>query len=130
MLYLIYRCTQENTDLVVQDYYAKELAFSDHITRLENSNVPEMKLNFIFNPENKSLSIEYPLSLAEVPLKGEINFFRADNRKLDFSIPVTNAEKQLQVIDCSGLAKGMWKVKVTWSAGDKGLFQEKKLFIP
>jgi nitrogen fixation protein FixH len=130
MLVMVYKCTQQNIDLVTENYYAKELKFQDQYQRIQNSTATGMQLGIEFKPENRLLAIAFPSQVTGQKVTGEVFFFRPDNKKLDYSVPVELASGNLQQIDCNKMARGLWKVQVKWNAGDTGLYEEKQVFIP
>jgi hypothetical protein len=97
---------------------------------MQNSTATGMQLGIEFMPENKMLAIAYPAEVANEKVTGEVFFFRPDNKKLDYSIPVEMASGNQQQIDCNKMARGLWKVQVKWNAGEMGLYEEKQVFIP
>lgn len=129
MLFMVYECTQQNIDLVSEDYYAKELKFQDHFTRLQNVESSGLRLAFDMNPQIKLLAIGIPAAALNDSLNGEISFFRPDNKQMDFSLPLL-AHSGKQLISCKKLSRGLWKVQVNWNSGNQGYYEEKQFFIP
>lgn len=127
MLFLVYKCTQEDVDLVSPDYYARELKFQDHINRLNNNEAGGYALSVTYDRENNSVHIDYP-PVDPKKIKGEIVFFRPDNSKLDFKVAV-HPENGKQVISTAQLEKGYWRIQTTWEVGDIPLYQEEKIHI-
>lgn len=128
MLTLVYMCTQQSIDLVTENYYGKELKYSDQYQRMQNSLQKDRKLKIAFDPETKELQIVYPGINEKVD--GTVNFFRPDNKKLDFDIPVNAGSENNQKIDCKKMSQGLWRVQITWNAGGSGYYEEKQIFIP
>jgi hypothetical protein len=127
MLFLVYKCVQEDVDLVTPDYYAKELKFQDQIDRMNNNEKSGNRLQISFNAATNSIDIEYPEN-EQGKIKGEILMFRPDNSKLDFSIPVQPLNGK-QVISAATLAKGYWRIQTTWEHGDTPLYQEERIYV-
>jgi len=127
MLFLVYKCTQQNIDLVAENYYEKEIKFQDQINRSQNATTAGLYLKANVN-ESGQLVIAYPTAVAGENVSGEIHLFRPDNAKLDVKIPVEITEG-LQYIDVSKLAKGYWRVQVSWQLGNTPLYQEEKIYI-
>lgn len=128
ILYLVYRCTKEDVDLVSADYYAQELKFQDHINRMNNINESGYKLQIAFNNTTNSIDIVYPSAADSHPVKGELVFFRPDNSKLDFKVAI-KPESGKQSIPTPKLAKGLWRIQASWEVGTTPLYQEEKIFI-
>jgi nitrogen fixation protein FixH len=128
MLFLVYKCTQQNIDLVADNYYEKELQFQDQINRTNNATAEGFRLKMAYEPASASITVAYPATLNDKKVAGEIHLFRPDNAKLDIKIPV-NATNGIQTIDASKLAKGYWRVQTSWQVGETPLYQEEKIFI-
>lgn len=125
--YLIYRCTHENTDLVTEDYYGKELAFTDQYNREKNSNDPGMKMDIRLENESKTVVFTFPPAVRDSQLTGEIKFYRPDDKKLDFSLPLKSGADQ--TVDCAALKSGRWKIQVNWNTASRGFYQADEIFI-
>ena len=65
--------TQE-VNLVTEDYYKKELAYEEQITRLKNTKTLENKPSFGLSKDKKLVVLSFPEGL--VPEKGEILLYR------------------------------------------------------
>jgi hypothetical protein len=128
MLFLVYKCTQQNIDLVSTDYYAQELKFQDKIDRLNNSERQDVKLVIVYTSEQSNIQITFPENCTTKNTTGEIVLFRPDNSKLDFKIPIVIADG-VQNIPTENLSKGLWRVKSSWSTNDTPFYQEEKIII-
>lgn len=127
MLFLVYKCTQEDVDLVNTDYYERELKFQDQINRMSNKESKGYHLQISYQKDNDAVEINYPSGQTS-SMKGEIVFFRPDNSKLDFKVPVQPFNGK-QVISTSKLEKGYWRIQTTWELGTTPLYQEEKIYI-
>ncbi len=127
ILFLVYKCTQENIDLVTPDYYERELKFQDQIDRSGNIEKSGYSLTISYNESSDCIDIMYP-PMKEDKIKGEILFFKPDNSKLDFTVPVQPLNGK-QSIPVDKLVKGYWKIQTTWEAGTTPLYQEEKVYI-
>ncbi|MBL7925223.1 MAG: FixH family protein [Bacteroidia bacterium] len=128
LLYLIYRCTQENIDLVAPNYYEQEIKYQEKIDQMNNSHQSGYRLQVLYNEREKVIEVSYPSGLESKTVKGEITLFRPDNSKLDLSLPVQPVNGK-QRIPAAKLNKGYWRVQSNWSVGDIPLYQEEKIFI-
>lgn len=127
ILFMVYKCTQQNIDLVSTNYYDQELKFSDQYNRQSNVEKSNYKLQFKYNEILKTLDIHYPPQLATKGITGEISFFKPDNAALDFKIKVTPVVGNIQQIPVEKLTKGFWKLKINWSVDTLPLYQEEKI---
>jgi len=126
ILTMVYKCTQQNVDLVSENYYEQEVKYQDQYNRMQNSNHPENKL--AINASLGTAEIQFPASYVNSKVDGKITFFRPDNKNLDFSVPVELASG-IQKIQSEKLTKGYWKVQIYWNADGKPFYQEDKVHI-
>ncbi|MFY0650933.1 MAG: FixH family protein [Cyclobacteriaceae bacterium] len=107
--------------LVAEDYYDQEIQYQTQIDKMKTTNSANAsvklskeanKLNFMFS---------------ENPEKGEIHFFRPSDATKDFRVAVLNEKNQS--IDKSKLTKGLWRVKISWSASGKEFYTEETVII-
>jgi nitrogen fixation protein FixH len=128
ILYLVYKCTQEDIGLVSTDYYAQELKFQEKIDRMSNSEKHDAKLAVVYTPEQSNIQITFPEYCNSQNTNGEIVLFRPDNSKLDFKVPV-NITEGVQNIPTNNLTKGLWRVKSTWNTNNTPFYQEERIII-
>jgi nitrogen fixation protein FixH len=128
ILYLVFRCTAENIDLVEKDYYAKELAFQDRLLSQENAQQSAFRIIWNYDAVNGILVVDYPDTLQQLPVTGTITFYRPDNAGLDFKVPV-QIGMGLQQIETADLKRGYWKVQADLKAGNTPLYQEEKFIF-
>lgn len=128
ILYLVFRCTAENIDLVEKDYYAKELAFQNRLSSQQNARQSVFRINWNYDASKGVLIIDYPDTLQQLPVNGTLTFYRPDNARLDFKVPVKVGDG-MQQIETSGLTRGYWKVQADIRAGETPLYQEEKFIF-
>ena len=109
--------------LVVEDYYRHDLNYQEHYQKAANSlNLPN-SLSVDLIPEQEALVIHYPPGMDN--LTGSVSFFRPNNRRLDFELPVQAEGRNQQVISLAGRAPGLWRVKIDWQNDDSAFYDEK-----
>ena len=127
--YLIYRCTQENIDLVADNYYEKELKFQSELKMKENTlNLSEQPTFKQVEGKNE-VSLSFPDSTAAGNVNGNVTFFRPDNSKLDFTTMIKLNNEGVQYFTNEKLVHGNWKIKLTYNIAGKSYMQEEKIFI-
>jgi hypothetical protein len=126
ILTMVYKCTQQNVDLVSENYYDQEVKYQDQYNRMENSNLPENKL--VINASLGLAEVQFPAAYVNSKVDGKVTFFRPDNKNLDFSVPV-ELTAGVQKIQSDKLTKGYWKVQIYWNADGKPFYQESKVHI-
>lgn len=108
----------KNVDLVTEDYYDKEIKYQEEIDRINNTNI--LKEQVIFNIDEPTVKIIFPVKSPQSVISGEILFYRPSESRKDFSITISADNSGSQSIDISGISKGLWKVKVIWNMDSTG----------
>lgn len=127
LFFSVYKSTQHNNTLVVEDYYAQDLAYQGQYERLQNSlNLPE-KVKINWQSANKTVHLAFPDEV--VNPTGTVAFYRPDNKDLDWQMPLRLDTLGQMDIDLSRLPAGRWKLQCIWDAEGTPYFDEKTLDI-
>jgi hypothetical protein len=107
--------------LVSDDYYKDEINYQQEIDALDNAK----KLNTHVKIENTAQGIKITFPTDNKIIEGTVQFQRASDIKLDLTIPI-NLENNTLIIKDEKLVKGIYNVKIVWSANNtKYQFNEK-----
>jgi hypothetical protein len=117
----------KNIDLVSENYYERELKYQDKIDMINRTNSLSEKLK-IENTSNL-IKIIFPGIFSKENISGKINFYRAMDKKKDFSVDISKDGNGLQTIPTDKLDKGNWKVEVMWKVSGKDYFTQSDIFI-
>jgi nitrogen fixation protein FixH len=125
---MVRQAMQSDVDLVSKDYYKKELAYQEHINQINATQNLNREV-LINNAEAAELiSLVFPENAAST-ITGTVHFFRPSDAKQDFEIPLhLNSDKQ-QHIPTKALAKGLWRIKLTWSVGERDYYQQQDITL-
>ena len=124
MIYMVYQSMQVERNLVVENYYEKDLQYQSHLNKLNNASTLKNDLGIFQNKEEEYLRFSFPKELAEV--KGDILFYRPSDSSKDFNTEIRiDAEHELR-IPTSEMQSGLWKIKVNWE-GDKTSFYKEAI---
>lgn len=124
--YQLYRSFQYDRSLVVDDYYAKDLAYQEQYDRLNNAQTHNADLKL--SRQNGMLTIQFPQG-HEAP-QGGIQFYRPDNKDLDQHYPIKVDSAGQFHKDIQDLIPGKWRIKVSWQWQGVDYFVEKETVIP
>lgn len=124
MLIMVYKCTQQNYELVAPDYYAKEIAFEDQIQKQKN--VAALAEKPKFEIAENQLVLHIPTTVNT----GTVNFLRPSDSKLDFEEKIHLDSLQNQELELSKFKKGLYQMQLTWNDGNKDYYIEEKILIP
>lgn len=123
MLFMVYKCTLQHYDLVSSDYYAQELKYQNVIDG--HNNLQALNQKVIISNLGDKYDIQLPVAGGNIS-NGEVFFYRPSNASGDLKIPV--ASNNIQVTK-SKLTEGLYKVKITWTAGGKAYYDEQSLIV-
>jgi len=102
-------------DLVVDDYYAKDLTYQSTYEKLENN----LQLdNLELSQDAEYLFLDFK---GQGKVSGTIQFYRASDKSKDFILPLRNREKRIRTTD---LALGKWQLKIDWKSGSESYYKE------
>ncbi len=128
LFYQVYKSTQYDHDLVVENYYEEDLAYQSRYEQMQNSRSLEAGLSIRLNKEEKIISLDFPTDMEGVT--GDLLLYRANNKKLDKHLPLQlNAENRME-IPIKNIVAGRWKLEVKWEQGGKAYFDKKVINIP
>ncbi|MBI5916209.1 MAG: FixH family protein [Bacteroidetes bacterium] len=111
--------------LVVDDYYAKDLAYQSQYDKLTNSRNLTNDLTISKTGENVQLA--FPKEFSR--LEGEILFYRADDKSKDFTLKIAPDGQGEQLVPSGTLTPGRWTVKVDWQGDGKAFFKEEVIIL-
>ncbi len=116
---------QQSIDLVAEDYYQQEIAYQDHIDKVENTQGLSEKI--VVKQYQNHLSITFPEAVKNI--SGQVVLFRPSDASLDKTFAVKPDAQNTQMIPTAILEKGMYKLKVDWNNGIKEFYTEETIFI-
>ncbi|QEC70066.1 hypothetical protein FRZ67_23195 [Panacibacter ginsenosidivorans] len=123
---LVYKCMQQNFELVSKDYYGEELRYQDKIDGVTNAN----KLSGVKVTEDiADVSIQLPKELNGAALTGEAWFYCANNASNDRKIPLNISDSGTMLIAKNKLAKTKYLLKLTWESGKEKFYTEQNVEV-
>jgi len=122
---MVYLMTRQKIDLVRDDYYQDEIAYQQHIDRLNRTGTNKTLFAMTYQPDQQQVSFVLPDSLQ----KATITFYRPADRRADFNIVVKQPHPIRKTVSTAKMAKGYWRVQLAWSDGRRDYYKENELFI-
>jgi len=122
-------CTLHPSELVAEDYYEQEIRYQSQMDRVEMVRATGSLASIRYNADHKQITISIPGSDDSPQPTGKVDLYRPSAANLDQSIKLEIDAQGKQQIDATKLQPGLWKVKVTWSAGGKDYFLDQKVRI-
>jgi nitrogen fixation protein FixH len=119
ILVLVYKMTMNqdyNHDLVVEEYYKKELAFQDEIDAEKNA------LSLSERIKGKKVDngwlLTFPKEIESSQIEGTVFLYRPSNKQLDFDFSIELSGLNLLIPD-ERLLDGRWNINVEWEYDGK-----------
>lgn len=124
LTYFMIRSAQNPDTLVKEDYYEAELNYQAQI----ESKARAKKLGSLaFSMQNGQLNITFPAGFDGKSASGNIHFYKPDNAKIDTHYAVSPNEQNQQLVDISGLTRGLWYIKINATANHVSYYWEESL---
>lgn len=114
-------------DLVSDDYYQQELRHQTQIESESRSNA--LGESPSIGVSASSVSLKLPTLFDADSVSGTLTFYRPADRKKDFVVPLKLDSSNTQRVRTSPLEKGLWRLKVRWSAHDQSYYHEEAIVI-
>ena len=122
LIIVLIMSTKIDHSLVVDDYYAKDLAYQQQYDKVVNT-IEGDHLTIAYDKENQEVVFEFD---TDKNVAGQIHFYRPYNKKLDF---VKDIKDSTMTIRTDLMQVGRWKIKVDWISGDKAYYKEEEIYI-
>jgi hypothetical protein len=120
----------QQADLVESDYYRQGLEYQAQVNRLRNTAALTPRQKPRIQLENsEALLIEMPLSAAMSRPAGTIMLYRPADASADRVFQLETSDKGVQRIDISTLARGMWRVKITWRLDGREFYDDQTVIF-
>ncbi len=118
---------QDDIHLVSQDYYKEEIAYQQQIDRMKNVKRLMGTLGFSYATEKGEVTFTFPEQVQTA--YGEIIFFRPSDARKDVNVPIRLTTDNTQVVPVGQLDRGLWKVKIYFSANGQEYYNEQVLVL-
>ena len=129
ILFLVYKSSKENIDLVSTDYYNKEVAYQSQIDKEKNVSQLSQPLEVSFNHISDSVTIQFPKDFKSKSIAGTVHFFKPDDAALDFDVNIATDTSLQQNVNAEKMKKGLWRAQVDWKSNGKSFYEEKNVLI-
>ena len=126
ILFLVYKASNEEYDLVTEQYYEAELKYQDVIDQKER--VAQLSAPLQINASVNIISIQFPKEFSEKAIKGELYLYRPSDDQQDIIKRFTTSEALYETAFGRDLS-GLYEIKLSWESGGKTYFWEQKKFF-
>jgi len=118
----------QRVDLVIDNYYEKELKYQEQIDKSKRTK--ELKEKTEIQLLEKTVKIKFPSRPDKNIQKDFILFYRPSDPSKDVKIQVSADSLGFQFIPMEKFAKGFWKIKLNWTSAGSEFYDEGMLNIP
>jgi nitrogen fixation protein FixH len=122
-------CSRHPADLVAADYYEQEMRYQGQIENLQRARLQAPLAGVTYDGAEHSILIRLPSDGAAADRMGSVQLYRPSSAGLDRNLKLATDANGLQRIDAAGLAPGLWRVRVTWSAGRQDFYLDQNIVI-
>ena len=119
ILVLVFKMTMNqdyNHDLVVEEYYKKELAFQEEIDAEKNALSLSERIKG--KKVDKGWLLTFPKETEGSQIEGSVFLYRPSNKQLDFDFSIELSGLNLLIPD-ERLLDGRWNITVEWEYNGK-----------
>lgn len=128
LVFIVWKSTQYDHSLVVEDYYAKDLAYQSRYDQIQNSIRLDEKLKIEYLSGSNQVQISFPDSIGN-EFSGNILFYRADNKSKDKLLAIQADIENDMMVDVSKYDRGRWKVQIDWAVEGVEYFDESTIYL-
>ena len=126
MLFLAFKSSRQNIELVTEDYYAKELVYQQKID--ESKRTAALSDTVKISILHHAVTINFPKDFEAKKITGEVTLYCPANEKKDMNqqFMVTDSAVNISVPSSN---HGLHYVKINWSVAGVNYYYEKKIII-
>jgi hypothetical protein len=128
ILFMVYKATRENFELVTPDYYSKELAFQDQIDKSVNARDNKEEIELII--ESDGIALQYPNFSKYKAVSGVVSFFRPSGGSMDRDFELLLNDKGMMYLPISHFTTGRYLFKADWVSDGEAFYIERQIDIP
>lgn len=114
-------------DLVVEDYYKKELSFQEEIDKENNLKLLTDKIKVIQSEEG--IRFVFPNELSPKLIKGNMFLYRPSNKSLDKVLPLSMNSNVLFLPKKGSLLDGRWNIVIDFECEGIAYLFKKELIL-
>ena len=127
MLFLVYKSSQVNFDMVEKDYYTAELQYDKKKAAQQNTRSLSTPIDIA--QEGNYVIIQFPKECIGNEMDGNLLFYRPSSQKLDVEVPLSLDQDGIVMIENSKLIEGKYILKGDWLMNDVSYNVEESFFF-
>lgn len=128
MVFMVFKSSQNQMDLVQENYYQKDLDYESFRSKRQNSTELSEQVSVSYSVTNNAIELTFPEGMKT--LSGKLVLFRPSDKQLDktFILKLDQQSKMSIPID-GDIPPGLWKVQLDWEAEGNNYYKEESIFI-
>lgn len=126
ILFLVFKSSTQNTDLVTTNYYEKELKYQDKIDQENRNNALSAPIQYEI--KDHELLINFPADFKGKKINGTLVLYCPANEKKDISQDFTLQDDILH-IHLPQENKGLFELQINWTADQLNYYFQHKISI-
>ncbi len=126
IMFLVFKASQEDYDLVTPNYYEAELKYQDVIDQKENTARLSAPLKISHNVN--TISLQFPGEFLNAAVKGEAHLYRPSDAAKDIR-KLFNTQDAFVQLPLGKELSGAYDLKLTWEANGKTYYHEQKILF-
>ncbi len=127
--FMVRGAMQSEVNLVSKDYYQQELEYGQRMDQLSQTQALAQPLTIVHAAAAEQVSLVFPEAFKGQKLKGNVRFFRPSDSQQDIEVALALNSDLQQHISTAQLAKGFWRVEVSWQAEGQQYFMKQDLTL-
>ncbi|MDO9375175.1 MAG: FixH family protein [Bacteroidota bacterium] len=124
ILFLVFKASSQNQDLVATDYYEQELKFQDRIDETARGNALSSKV--AVQVLDQSLMIKFPPEMTGADITADVLVYCIADKTKDLKKTIETSTGVASLPIAANL-HGLYDVKIAWRAKGLGYFFQQKI---
>ena len=116
-------------EMVTEQHYQEDTQYQQHIERVEHTAALGDPVEIELVQQSTVIEVRFPADILAAGPIGTVELYRPSNSSMDQQLSLALDSMGHQQIPVKNLAKGKWRIKVSWTADSTGYFKEKNIFI-
>ncbi len=126
IVFMVYKASTYNFEMVTKDYYAQELTYNDKLTAIQNANALDLQL---------AVAVEQDVVIVKLPpsipssVKGQVVLYCTVDASKDITRVLVLDKNNMMLFPKSALIHSGYKAIVTFTWNDKPYYFEQEFVV-
>lgn len=126
ILFLVFKASQVSFDLVEKDYYEAELRYQERID--DTKRTQSLSQPLTIQHRSGEITVSFPSDFLGKQIRGDAFLYCPSDARKDVKAPFSVQDDAL-ILQIPPTNKGMYRLKLQWSAAGKNYFHEENIFL-